>query len=313
MEYEKKLQIWETDSVAFAQRVDRFIAEVYDEALEEAMASFPLMGLVMTKNIDRDLKSFSYTPEMRTHLMSDSTSEFDCSDDDDPVHVTMGKPYRGETKLIGKRLELCMVTCIGKDLREEVKKKVKAVIQVILFDLVRLFWFGNPTIGQYGLLNHPEAEKNKIESAFKWSSATDNQVAMQLVKATKNKTNPKVIVAEDIYNTSIGLSHELKDGASSCSLRSSCIAGIIQAQHGSSFDGLIQSSEDLNANTTRGDMVIVYDADAMSLTKSDIFRITAQAKGLSQAHARLVMNTSGLVIEYSNAITVIYGAGNGPK
>lgn len=312
MEVEKKLQIWETDANAFAQRVERFIGEVYDEALEEAMASFPLLGLVMTKAIDRDLKSFSYTPSMRSYLMADEADEFDCTDNDDPVHIAAGKTYRGETKLLGKRLELCMVTCRGLDLREEVKTKVKAVIQVILLGLQKSFWRGNPTIGQFGLLNHPEAEKNKIESPFKWSAATDNQVAMQLVKATKNKTNPKVIVAENIYNSSIGLSHE-RDGSSGCSLRSSCIAEVIQAQEGSSFDGMIQSSEDLNANTMRGDMVIVYDADAMHLTKSEIFRITAQAKGLQQAHARLLMNTSGLVVEYSDAITVIYGAGDGAK
>jgi hypothetical protein len=306
-------QFWADDVNAFAGEVSRLADEVFDEAMEEAMANFKLLGLVRFETIEQDLKSFSYTPALRDYLLSDDADDFVCNDDDTPVYSAMGKPYRGETRNLSKRFELCMVTCEGKDLRMEVKKRLKAVIQALLFKLYRIFWFGTPDLGQFGILNHPEAAKGQIESSFKWKTATDNQIAMQLVKAMKHMTNPKVIVAENIYNSSIGLAREGE--AVSCSMRMNCIAGIIAAQDSITIDGdlMIRSSEELNANDQHGDMVIVYDADAVYMTKADIRRVGIQAKDLQNVHGKLLLNTAGLHFEYHGGIRNIVGAGDPVK
>ena len=304
-------QFWADDVDVFRREVRRLADEVYPEAFDEAMANFKLMGLVRFETIAQDLKSFSYTPSLRDYLLSDDADDFVCNDDDSPVYTAMGKPYRGETRNLSKRFELCMVTCEGKDLRTEVKKRLKAVIQSLLFKLYKIFWFGRPDLGQFGILNHPEAAKGQIESSFKWSAATDNQIAMQLVKAMKHMTNPKVIVAENIYNSSIGLAREGE--AVSCSMRSACITGIIQAQDGIEFDGTIRSSEDLNANGTHGDMVVVYDADAVYMTKADIRRLGIVAKDGQNVTGKLLLNTAGLHFEYSGGLKNIVGAGDPVK
>lgn len=309
METTRTNDILSTDVDAFRREVNRLAQEEFDNALEMAMKSFPLMGLVRFEDIAQNLQSFSYTPQMPDYLMADDAEDFDCGDNDSPVYQAEGKPYRGETANLTKRYELCMIKCQGKTLREEVRKKLKGVMQVILLKLYKTFWYGRPDLGQFGLLNHPMLADHKIESPFVWSRATDNQIAMQLAKAMKHMVNPKVIVAENIYNNSIGLAKEGDGAGATCSIRSGCINAIIQAQDGINFDGTIRSSEDLNANNQHGDMVIVYDAEGAYMTKAEPLLIAATPSGTSMVTGRAIMNTAGLHIEFTGSVKQIEGAG----
>lgn len=309
MEMLKNTTFYNSDVNVFRNQIAALIEEVYPEALEMALSSFRLMGLVSFETIAANLQSFSYTPKMRSYLMSEDADDFICNDDDTPVRTAMGKPYRGETSNLSKRLELCMVTCEGKMLRDEVLKEVAAVLKVLMFKMYRMFWFGRPDRGIFGILNHPEAAKNAIESPFLWSSATDNQIAMQLVKAMKHMTNPKVIIAENIYNSSVGLSREGE--AVSCSMRMDCIRGIITAQSSINIQGELrmESNEDLNANSQHGDLVIVYDADGVYMTRAEPVLMAPIVKDSQNVTAKILMNTAGLHIEYHDSIRVIEGAG----
>ncbi len=306
MNYVEKSKFYTESATELAREVNRLSRLVRDAVFQKALERFKLNGLTTMNTIPKNQGYFKYTPKQRDYVLSETATPATCESDPESVRIAAGKPFRGDTDLLEKPYEICLTDCEG-DLRMAVEKGEEAVAAVLLEKLYQRFWFGSPQLGQFGLTNHPLTEK--IESTFTWAQASNNQIAQQLIEAMDGMMNPAVIVAQNAYRQSLGLSDE-NQIVNACSLRGDCVTSIIQKQEGNLFTGAIKTSKDMsNRPEFAGQNVaLVYDMGSVFMNASDVIYLDAMpTQNGKKVKAMRMINTSGMHVEYADSLKLIVG------
>ena len=258
MDFSTKIKFYDDNVDTMAADAERISQRVRDQAFEDALAQFPFLSMMLIRDLPRDQTYVKHESKKKHYVFGDATTS-SCNSDPDPVRMSSGKMMRIDSELLETRIELCIMACAEASLEDEIMKQETAAALVLLNKLRQRFWYGQPDLGQYGLMNHPDSSgENTIQSPFRWADASNNQIAMQIVEATDGMLQPAVVIAENIYRQSIGLSDESNSGTGSCSMRGGCIESIIMSQDGSVFNDSIKSNKDLNASEKTGNEDLVY-------------------------------------------------------
>lgn len=293
--------------------VNRISLAVRQAQWMNALAVFRLNGLTTIEQISETEETFSYTPQERNIILGDA-SPASCKSEPMIVDSAMGETMKGFTIQHEAAYEVCL-----KDCKEEATLQMKVeqgefnTAVVLLNHLYNKFWYGNPELMQFGLLNHPlteiiESPNDGSDGSSSFEFKTNNQVMKELRSASKYMINPVFISGEVAFENSFG-NADAGSNQSGCNTRSECIEGLLSKQTNINFNGGIQFMPELDNREEFGgkNIMLIYDADSMSMTSSGAIYLSAANVNSKVVQANRIINTGGLKIKHSGAVKVIVG------
>jgi hypothetical protein len=278
-----------------------------------ALKSFRLNGLTKVETIGETEETFSYTPEERIIIMGDA-SPASCNSTPMVVDYASSEEFKGFTVTHEVGYEVCLKDCktdntlISKVTHGEYSSSV-----VLLNHLYNKFWYGNPELMQFGLLNHPLTEiidspNNGRDGSSSFSSKSNNQVMKEIRNALKYMIDPRVIMSEQAFENSMGDANT-GDNQTGCDTRSECVKSLLSKQSNIRFDGEIEFMSELdNRQEFDGDdIMLIYDADSVAMTSSGVIYLSAASVSTKVVLANRLINTAGLRINYADSVKIIRG------
>lgn len=293
--------------------VNRISAQVRQAQWLRALSVFRLNGLTTIETIGDTEETFTYTPEERNIVMGDA-SPASCKSSPMIVDSAMGDEMKGFTITHETAYEICLKDCkTTNTLRSKIEKGEYNTSVVLLNHLYNKFWYGNPELMQFGLLNHPlteviESPNDGSDGSSSYAHKTDNQVMKEIRSAIKYMVSPKIIMSEEAFESSMG-DADTGNNQSGCNTRSECIEALLSKQTNINFDGNIEFMSELdNREEFDGqNIMLIYDADSMAMTSSGLIYLAATGISPKVVQANRTINTGGLKIMHTDSVKIIVG------
>lgn len=292
-------------SEALAAAVNSVPNSVRQSAWNDAMDSFKLFDMVPIKTISEDSEKFEYEPKKQRFVFGDIVPA-SCSSKPMPVKSSSGDVFKGFTFRHQAVYDLCIEKCNKKTVSEDVYDGEADVATVLMTYAQQSFYFGNPEMMQFGLVNHPLTEE--IESPATWAKMSNSQIVKQLRTASKHMVDPRYLLADKVFDDSLGDADNAGNGSSGCGTRLECLTSLMSKQNNINF-GEFEFNEELDSRLEFGgkNVALIYDADAMAMTLSGPIYLDARGIDIKNVYTQREINTGGLHVYSEGAVKLITG------
>lgn len=297
------------------QSVTRTGGANYARIFTEELLKSRINGLFQVSTLDDMTSTFEYTPR-HIPIINGEVTPASCKSTPMPVSSGMGETMWGKTSEHETSYEVCLKSCTSESLREEVLTSERNAAAVLIAYMEYNMWYGNPSLLQYGILNHPliqtfESPANGQGGSRRWKDKTNTQIMSEIRKYTKNMANPRIIVSESVYDSALGTGDESSHGSSKCDLRSACVMKLLSDQPDVNFDpeDVIEFTQKMDVIETAsgGGAMLVYDAGVVNLMASRPIYTGAVAKSAKMVEAIRGIRLGGVSIDTYDSAYLITG------
>lgn len=310
-----------TDLDAFRNRVQAISNDVAQSEFNRAAGEWRLGEIVPVGALPQatlDTGYYKYNPQLRLFVAGDPTPAT-CESDPQEVDYSVGDPISVKANTWEKKHRICRMSDCMETLEDKVAGNEFAVGLAIGELHFQEFWYGYPTLGTYGLFNHPlgnvsatPAPITPITGETNFGSKTANEVIGEIVSKMRGMRNPKLAISEQAWSE---VADKILGDGNNCNRAGDCILQkLSQSESTQGFTGtngvdffvMKWLDNPTVAGVDSDGVYIVWDADAVEYPISDPDFLSAM-KQKKRVDSIRQTSSVGTIVKFADSLCIVTG------